>query len=474
MKMRAMILAGLLGLPLFAGAALAADAMSLVDAAKQGDREGVRSLLNNRTEVNAPAPDGSTALIWAAYRDDLQMVDLLLRAGADVKRANEYGATALYVAAENADSAMTVKLLSAGADANAALASGETPLMEAARRGKLATVRLLLSGGADPNAKESNGGQTALMWAVSERHSQVSEELVRRGADIHARSSSGFTALMFAAQQGDAESARILLAAGARPNDTMPKTGLTPLIVASAMGRADVVSLLLDKGANPDAVDGTGFTSLHHAVQDKNAVGIVKALLAHRANPNVRLRHVKPAAADSGIALEGATPLLFAAEINNLAAVKALVDGAADPLIGTEQNTTPLIVAAGGGTDLSRPRSPEERATALETVRFLVERGADVNAAGQFGWTALHAASYQGLNEVIEFLAGKGAKLDTKDRFGQTALSISYAIITKDIGAAYYQSPRVFRRDTADRLLKLGATPLEQSGVVAVILRAME
>ena len=259
---------------------------------------------------------------------------------------------------------------------------------------------------------------------------------------------------------------------GAAPNEIMPKTGLTPLIVASAMGREAVATLQLDAEANADAVDAEGFSSLHYAARDKNAVGIVKALLAHRANPNVRLHQTKPkAVAASGVFLEGATPLAIAAEINNLAAIKALVDGGADPLIGTEQKTTPLILAAGGGTDLARPRSQEERATALDTVKYLVERGADVNAAGQFGWTALHAAAYQGLNDVIAFLASRGAKLDTKDGFGQTALSISYAIITKDIGDAYYQSPRVYRRDTAELLLKSGATPLEKSGVVAVVKR---
>ena len=135
------------------------------------------------------------------------------------------------------------------------------------------------------------------------------------------------------------------------------------------------------------------------------------------------------------------------------------------------QNTTPLILAAGGGTDLARPRSPEERATALETVKFLVAHGADVNAAGQFGWTALHAAAYQGLDDIIDYLVSKGANLETKDTFGQTALSISYAVITKDIGDAYYQTPRVFRQETANRLLKLGATPLEKSGVLVSLIQ---
>jgi uncharacterized protein len=464
----------LLGVALVAGAAPAADTANLADAARQGDRQAVRSLLDGGAKADAAGADGMTALIWAAHRNDAEMAELLLRRGADVKAANDYGATALYAAAANADPDITAMLLAAGADANARLASGETPLMEAAERGNLATLRLLLLRGADPNAREANGGQTALMWAISERQSVVTEELVRHGADVHARSNNGFTALMFAAQVGDADSARALVGAGAKANDVVPKTGLTPLIIAAATGRTRVAALLLDNGADPDAVDADGFTSLHYAAKNKDTVDMVGSLLRHRAKPNLRLVQKKPTVAASGIVLQGATALALAAEINNLDAVKVLVDGGADPSIPTERNTTPLALAAGAGTDIARPRSPEERAMALRTVRFLVERGADVNAAGEFGWTALHAATYQGLNDVIEFLAGRGANLDAKDRFGQTPLSISYAVITKGMGDAYYQTPRVFRRDTADLLLKLGATPLDRSGVVAVILRPAE
>jgi ankyrin repeat protein len=118
-----------------------------------------------------------------------------------------------------------------------------------------------------------------------------------------------------------------------------------------------------------------------------------------------------------------------------------------------------------------RSRSPAERALAIETVKFLVEHGADVNAAGQFGWTALHSATYQGLNDVIEYLVSKGAKLDAKDGFGQTPLSISNTIITKEISSHGYQAPRIFRRETANLLLRLGATPLDQSGVVGIVQR---
>jgi ankyrin repeat protein len=481
MNVRAIMLAGLVGLPLIATAALAAEIsnLSVVDAAKLGDRDALRALLNNRAKENGAGPQGTAALSWAAYRNDVEMADLLLRAGADVNGANEYGATALYVSAANADPSMTVKLLAAGADANAHLLSGETPLMEAARRGNIETVRALLMGGANPNAQEENGGQTVLMWAASERHPAVTEELVRHGADVRARSKRGFTALMFAAQQGDVGSARALLSASANPNDAATRTGLTPLLIASAMGRMEMVVLLLDAGADPNAVDGNGFTALHRAVRGEadrgvdpdlkaGAAAIVRALLAHGADPNVRLHQQRPTLAANYLSLAGATPLALAAEVNNLAAVRALVDGGADLHIPTEQNTTPLMLAAGAGVESSRPRTPEERATAVETVKFLVDRGADVTVVGQFGWTALHSACMQGLNDVVEVLAAKGAKLDVKDGFGQTPLSIASGILTKGLGDNFYQGSRVYRKDTAELLLKLGATSLEQSGVESV------
>ena len=485
MSIRAALLAALIGAPLLASPGLAADPTdsSLVNAAKLGDREAVRSLLSARTKEDVAGPEGTSALIWSAYRNDMDMAELLLRAGVDVNAANSYGATALYAAASSADPALTEKLLAAGGDANAHLLSGETPLMEAARRGNLATLRALLSGGANPNAQESNGGQTALMWAASEGHADVTAELLRHDADVRARSKGGFTALMFAAQQGDAESAHALLSAGANPNDAAPKTGLTPLIIASAMGRPEVATLLLDAGADPNAADARGFTAMHRAVRGEadrgvdpalraSAPAIVRTLLAHGADPNIRLRQQKPTLADNYLSLAGATPLALAAEVNNLDAVRVLVGGGADLNIPTEHGTTALMLAAGAGTEASRPRPREERSTAVETVRFLIDHGADVNAVGEFNWTALHSASMQGLNDVIEILAAKGAKLDVKDRFGQTPLSIANGILTKELGDAFYQGSRVYRPETAALLLKLGATPLEQSGIVRVEQRA--
>jgi uncharacterized protein len=484
MNMRAMILAGLLGSTIFAGAALGADTsnLPLVAAAKVGDRAAVRSLLNGIPQKVIAGPEGTAALVWAAARNDLEMADLFLRAGADAKGANEFGATALYAASAHADPAMTVKLMAAGADANSALLSGETPLMQAATRGNLDTVRALLSSKADPNAKEANYGQTALMAAISQRHAAVVEELLRRGAEVDLGATSGFTPLMYAAQQGDAAITGILLNAGAKPNFAQPQFGMTPLIIASAMSKAEVVDLLLEKGADANAKDARGYTSLHLAVRDSDhgidlrskddIVKIVKSLLAHGANPNLRLMRARPELTNTEISLQGATPLMLAAEVNNFDAIKALVDAGADPLIPTEQGTTALILASGAGCSVQNARTPEERAMAIETARLFVERGADVNDAGQFGWTALHGAAYQGLNDLIEFLVSKGADVNAMDSFGQTPLSIALSVLTRDIGARRPQIPRRYRKETADLLLKLGATPLSQSGVVVVLQRS--
>ena len=502
MKMNATILAALAGSMMCAGAALAAGAgdVSLVTAAKEGDRAAVQSLVNGHAKRAVAGPEGTTALVWAATRNDLAMADLLLRAGANVKGANEFGATPLYAAVAHPDPAMTEKLLAAGADPNTPLMSGETPLMEAARRGNRATVRVLLSNKANPNAVESNGGQNALMWALSERQSAVVEELIKGGADIHASSKSGFTPLMVAAQKGDEVSARILLRAGAKPNVAQPKTGLTPLMIASAMAQAKAVDALLDNGADPNLADANGYTSLHRVVRDSDyginlvakddILTIVKSLLKHGANPNARLVQDKEKAAEEikngnvavegkrtavtvdEIILQGATPLFLAAEVNNLDVIKTLVAAGADPLIPTERGTTPLMMAAGAGTDVQREREPQERATAVETAKFLVEHGADVNAKGQYGWTPLHAAAYQGLNDVIAYLVSKGAKIDQKDEFGQTALSISLSVLTKDIGARRLQIPRRYRQETAELLLKLGAGTLDKTGVDVVLQRS--
>ena len=210
---------------------------SIADVAMQGDSEELRSLIKQHpgNDVNAPQPDGSTALLWAAYWNDEKSVEELVAAGANVNASNREGVTPLSQACVNGNAKMVEALLKAGADANSFQQEGQTVLMTAARGGNADAVKLLLEHGAEVNSKESWRGQTALMWATAENHPSVVQVLVEHGADVNIVSSifdfsgmkvkpgdvpmhfprGGFTALLFAARGGFTECARILLDHGA-------------------------------------------------------------------------------------------------------------------------------------------------------------------------------------------------------------------------------------------------------------------
>jgi uncharacterized protein len=467
--------------------------LRLVAAVKKGDRETVRSLLMQHTDVNVPEADGATALAWAAHRGDLETAELLIRNGANANTENDYHVTPLSLACLNGDAAMVEFLLKAGANPNASLASGETALMMAARTGNVDAVKSLLAYGGDVNAKESGHGQTALMWAVAESHAEVARVLIEHGADIHARSNGGFTALLFAAQSGNLDSARILLAAGANVNEGTAEDG-SALVVASASGHEALAIFLLDKGADSNAADGNGITSLHYALlkgisildtvrfQEVNEQPVplaylfrpnlrelVKALLAHGANPNARIIKdpLLPLSQREVISPVGATPLVLAAATKDGDIMRLLVGRGADPLLATKEHTTALIIAAGVGDRLCKlptfteRRTKDDDARAVDAVKLAVELGADVNAANTFGVTAIHGAALVGSDEMIRFLTDRGAHVNVSDKGGQTPLSIAENIVPTTLKISDLR-PFFGRKRTADLLRSLGAIPIAQ------------
>ena len=148
---------GVIGL-LSAGFVSAASS-DVADAVMNGNKQAVRTLLQQKANVNAPQIDGTTALHWAVQADDLETADLLIRAGANVSAANRAGATPMLIATTDGNAAMVDKLIKAGADPNASLTKyGDTALMMAARTGKPEAVKVLLDHGAQVNVKETWGG----------------------------------------------------------------------------------------------------------------------------------------------------------------------------------------------------------------------------------------------------------------------------------------------------------------------------
>ena len=431
-----------------ANLAVAIGDLRLVEAVKGKDQEAVRSLLNEQVDVNVAQGDGATALMWAVHWNEMETTDLLIRAGANVNAANDNGVTSLRLACTNGNAAMVEKLLQAKANPNASLSrTGETVLMTCARTGNVNAVKLLLAHGADVNAKESWRGQTALMRAAAEKHAEVVRALIERGADVHAATKvrtdiydhtlGGFTPLLFTARVGDLESARILVAAEADVNETTPEVG-NALVVASASHHEELAIFLLEKGANPNAADEYGMTALHHAVQEgianlsaveytpalmppPNQPELVKALLAHGADPNARIKKdyrlsVAPYRHTSPASIVGATPFFLAAAAGDANIMRILIAGGADPLLEAGESMRPLMVAAG----LTRLVDflPGEESSHLEAVNLAVELGADIHAATESGETALHAAASTGADTIVEFLVDKGADVNAKDDLG--------------------------------------------------------
>ena len=77
--------------------------------------------------------------------------------------------------------------------------------MRCARTGSAAAVKALLARKAQIDARNTEQGQTALMWAVAQKHPEAADALIKAGADIKARSKAGFTPLLFAARVDDVE-----------------------------------------------------------------------------------------------------------------------------------------------------------------------------------------------------------------------------------------------------------------------------
>ena len=455
--------------------------LRLVEAVKSGQRAAVRTLVQQKADLNAAESDGATALHWAAERDDLETAALLLGAGARPDVANDFGVTPLALACTNGSAALVDLLLRSGADPNASLPSGETPLMTAARTGNAAVVSSLLERGVAVNAQERSRGQTALMWAAAEGHANIVRLLLQHGADVKASSKAGFTALLLAARDADEETSRILLEAGADVNEAA-RDGTTALTVAVIRGHTAYANFLLDQGAYVDA--GPGFTPLQWAVGDwnvelagdntfvrpegsewdvvlglrgKEKYELVRLLLDYNADPNARAQSTprysggRPARGKHA----GANALLLEAQIGDAEMMRLLYEYGADPLVRSDNGVSCLMYAAGLYANFAIGYTSVKEEDALRAVKYCYELGdTDVNRVEKFGETALHGATYRGLagsNGLIQFLVDKGARINVKNKRGWTPVTLAEGI--------YNNGSNTRNPDALALLMRLGGEP---------------
>ena len=313
----------------------------LADAAQQGDKDAVRTLLRQQVDINAARGDGATALHWAAYNDDLEMVRILLAAGANINAATREGAiTPLFMACTNGDAAMIEALLKAGASAKSSKANGTTALMLAAASGSVDAVKVLLDHGADVNAKEGSHGQTALMFAAALNRDAVIKLLLARGGDANFATPVNKMERVRFDQDGNIVEDRPARAGANATSDSDPQGELNAF--AHALGFKSAVYLL----AKPRPKAG-----------------------------DVAARGPRKIGADF---MGGMTALLYAAREGHINAARALVEGGANLNAVNGDKFSPLVMAIVNGH--------------LTLGKYLLDKGADPNLVSESGLTALYAA----------------------------------------------------------------------------------
>jgi ankyrin repeat protein len=400
----------------------AAPSAPVADAAMQGNKDAVRSLLKQAADVNAAQGDGMTALHWAAMKDDADLVQTLLFAGANVRATTRIGSyTPLILAAKNGSGSVIAPLLKSGADANSATSNGTTALMLASASGNTDAVKLLIDGGADVNAKEPVRELTAAMFAAASNRAAVLTLLAKSGADLKATSKvtdlaalSKDPAALRAFTQGNppppgeppaggrsgpapqapgGRGGRGPQVAGVDRNYQLNELvaaqgGLTPLLLATREGHADAVRAMLDAGADINQLSAGDRTSPLLIATINGHFDLAMALLAKGANPNA-------ASENNATPLYGALNVEWApkalypqprAQLNQtityLDLMKALLDKGADPNVRLNKK----VWYSGYSFDLSgvdetgaTPFWRAAYASDVDAMKMLVAYGADPN-----------------------------------------------------------------------------------------------
>ncbi len=281
--------------------------------------------------------------------------------------------------------------------------SGEdAQLIQAIKDSNREAVKVLLEHGASATARETNG-TTALEWAVGRNDLETVQLLIGAGADVKAVNRYGVSPLLIACNNAGVAIVDALLKAGADPNSAMPE-GETALMTAARVGNVDIIRALYRAGANVNARESWHNQTAMMWAAAGNFPAEIETLKELGADPNSR--------SDGGF-----TPLLFAVREGSLESVQTLlklganVNDTIQPQKLPPQRPIPAgyidknvnrgrMINAVSGLPL-RPAGPQGTSalvlaianTHFTLAKYLIDQGADVNAAAQ-GWTPLIQLEY--------------------------------------------------------------------------------
>ena len=445
-------------------------------AVHRDDLDAADRLLRAGAKVDVTNREGAAPLAMASQHGNAAMIERLIKAGADPKQGGPHGETLLMYAARSGNPAAIRILLAAGIDVNAKERLRETTaLMWAAEQRHPEAVKLLLAAKADYSAKSGPAGLPRNYFAAKVDVENVDLNRRRRAAAVAAgrtyseqleweqtqgfttverrdvvnlapatpdddpvivaglvgTGGGGLTALVFAAREGDLESARALLDAGADVNQ-QTEYGWTPLLTAVNNRNYQLATLLVERGGDVNIANKGGWTPVYLATDNRNIEGgdypvprpdmdhldLIELLLQSGADPNARVREntlTRTIFTMQWFFEAGATAFVRASQSSDTGLMKLLLEYGADPNVATDLGDTALTACAGIGwvEGVTYERTREEN---VEAIRMLLDLGLDPNHANNEGRTPLMGAALKGRNDVVRLLVEHGARLETRDR----------------------------------------------------------
>ena len=448
-------------------------------AAAAGSPAAIGVLLDHGADVDARERAwGQTPLMFAAARDRVEAVRALLDRGADPAVTS----TTVDLAADGRLAAEARRRQRA---VMAALAADDArPTPSQVQAAVLAGRARYLAGepppaedddDARPPSIETKGGLTALLHAVRQGHVGAATALLDGGADVDQVGDGDATSpLLMAVINAQFDLALMLVDRGADPNLASGLNGVTPLWAAvnaewqprtrfpqpqqhrlQQATYLDVMAALLDAGADPNArltrhpwymvysgcgnrncglVDTAGSTAFWRAAYATD-LAAMRLLVEHGADPRVPTLAPPPRRARGGTTAQNDAeadlpPVLPAAP--GLWVATDLTTMGPDPsgLPPYEEGgpgVYPIHAASGVGYGEGFAGNAHRHAPDawLETVRYLVELGADVNQRDHNGYNAIHHAAARGDDELILYLVEQGGDVTAVSRRGQTTADMA-------------------------------------------------
>jgi len=259
------------------------------------------------------------------------------------------------------------------------------------------------------------------------------------------------TALMHAAERGLPAMAAALLAASANPR-SRDKDGRTPMIFAAGSGNAQVVELLIAAGASGSEQDKYGDTALMAAAASGNP-DVVHLLLDHSAKVNARNKRrqtalLSAASGDAGFAIsdQGRRPAEIPDDlVHRDTVVRMLLEAGADiNARGWDGETALFSLEDNAVQELLRhhinleARDKNGETALMETVsnsiaELLINAGANVNAESKKGETALTLAAERNyVAKLVVLVKAPAIQLEHRDHNGATALMLARKVGHED------------------------------------------